>query len=150
MSQYDLGPASFRGSVPRPETAGGIGKPKAKGPRRFREKASPERWEQIRLAKLGPCLVCLWRGETQELDSTLHHVVAKSLGGSDTEANCVPVCGDGTTGHHGGLEAHDPEVCRDFAAAVQRWDDAAYAYAISKLGEDGWLRRYHVRFGRAA
>lgn len=138
---------AFKGSVPRPEASpGGIGLAKPKGSRRFREKASPQRWAEIRAKKLGPCYVCVYRGETQELDSSLHHVVAKSLGGSDTEANVAPACGDGTTGHHGLLEAHDPETCRAFAAALQKFDDAAYAYAISKLGEDGFLRRYKVRF----
>ena len=147
----DLGAASFKGPVPRPErTAGGVGQKKAKRVRRFRVKASPERWEQIRAAKLGPCLVCKLLGVEQLLPSSLHHVVAKSLGGSDTEANCVSVCGDGVRGHHGDLESHVPEVCQVFAAAVQLWDDAAYAYAIDKLGEDGFLRRYHVQFRSAA
>lgn len=121
---------------------GGIGRKKPRSPKR----ASPERWEQIRAAKLGPCLVCRWLGVKQELPSTLHHCVAKSLGGSDTEANCAPVCGDGVRGHHGLLEAHDPETCQAFAAALQQWDDQAYSYAVSKLGEDGFCRRYKVRF----
>jgi hypothetical protein len=120
--------------------------PKHPGQRRFREKASAERWEQIRAAKLGVCLVCRWFGEKQQLPSSLHHVVSKSLGGSDTEANCVSVCGDGVSGHHGALEARDPAVCQAFASALQLWDDAAYSYAVDKLGEDGFLRRHRVRF----
>lgn len=82
----------------------------------------------------------------QTLASSLHHVISKSLGGDDCEENSVSVCGSGTTGHHGLLEAHDPETCRAFAAAVQQYDDAAYAYAVSTLGEDRFLARYKVRF----
>jgi 5-methylcytosine-specific restriction endonuclease McrA len=131
----------------RPEPSpGGIGQPKTRASQRFREKASPQRWREIRARKLGPCLVCRYLEVEQERPSTLHHVVAKSLGGSDTEANCVPLCGTGTTGCHGLVEKHDPDTCALFAAAVQRFDDAAYAYAIEKLGEDGWLRRYYVWF----
>lgn len=132
----------FRGPDPKPVTAGGIGRPKPKS----RQRAGRERWDEIRTRKLAPCLVCRWQGVKQELPSTLHHIVAKSLGGSDTEANVAPVCGDGTRGHHGLLEAHDPVTCQAFAAALQQWDDQAYSYAVEKLGEDRFLRRYHVRF----
>lgn len=127
----------------------GIGMPKHDGPRRFREKASPERWAEIRKAKLGECVVCRWFQTKQQLPSSLHHVVPKSQGGSDCESNCVPVCGDGVTGHHGLLEAHDQPTCQAFAAAIQLFDPAAYSYAIEKLGEYGFLKRYHVRFEAA-
>jgi hypothetical protein len=112
--------------------------------RKFRTKADREQWEEIIRLKLGPCLVCMYLGEKQKLPSSLHHIVSKSLGGDDVSANFGSVCGDGTTGHHGQIEAHDEETCRVFAAAVQQFDDAAYTYAIEKLGEDGWLRRYKV------
>lgn len=119
----------------------------ARGPKkRGRQVASRERWEQIRARKLGPCVVCLWIGEVQTLPSSLHHSVSRSLGGSDCESNCVSVCGDGTTGHHGLIEAHDQATCQAFAAAIQVCDEDAYSYAVDKLGEDGFLRRYKVRF----
>ncbi len=131
---------------PKPRTEGGVGRKKPRSPKR----ASRERWQEIRAAKLGPCLVCRWLGEEQKLDSSLHHIVSKSLGGSDTEANCASACGDGTTGHHGLLEAHHAPTCRAFAAALQQWDDQAYSYAVGKLGEDGFCRRYKVRFTSAS
>lgn len=135
---------------PKPEPSpGGIGRPKSKQPRRFRKVASSSDWVRLREAKLAPCLVCLWLGEAQTRLSTLHHVVSKSLGGDDVEENLVSLCGDGTTGHHGLLEDHDPETCRAFAAALQQYDGAAYAYAIEKLGEDGFARRHHVVFTSA-
>lgn len=111
-----------------------------------RQIAGRKRWEQIRSSKMGPCVVCLWRGETQPLPSSLHHAVPKDRNGADTEANCVPVCGDGTTGHHGDIEAGRASVCQDFAAAIQEYDGEAYSYCIDKLGEDGFLRLYKVRF----
>lgn len=131
---------------PKTVTDGGIGRKKPKA----RQRAGRDRWEEIRARKLGDCLVCRWLGVKQTLPSTLHHIVAKSLGGSDTEANVAPVCGDGTVGHHGFLEAHDPATCQAFAAALQQWDDQAYSYAVEKLGEDRFLRRYKVRFESVA
>lgn len=132
---------------PKPERSpGGIGRPKSKQPRRFRIIATPRDWDRLREAKLGPCLVCLWLGETQTRLSSLHHVVSKSLGGDDVEENLVSLCGDGVSGCHGMVEAHDAQTCRAFAAALQQYDSAAYAYAIEKLGEDGFARRHHVVF----
>ncbi len=137
----------FKGMDIRPERSpGGIGQPKTASARRFRVKASPQRWAEIRDKKLGDCYVCRYLGVEQGKPSTLHHVVSKSLGGSDCESNCVPLCGTGTTGCHGRVEHHEPDTCATFAAALQLYDDAAYVYAVEKLGEDGWLRRYGVRF----
>lgn len=132
---------------PKPaRSAGGIGRPKSKRPRRFRTVASTSQWDLMREAKLGPCLVCLWTGAEQLLPSSLHHLVSKSLGGDDVEENLVSLCGDGTTGHHGLVEAWDGETCRALAAAVQQYDGAAYAYGIEKLGELRFLRRLCVVF----
>ena len=129
----------------KPErTPGGIGNPKAKSFKR----ASPQRWQEIRERRLGPCYVCLELGVEQELSSTLHHVVAKSLGGHDTEGCVVPLCGDGVRGHHGLVERHDVESCQALARYIQREDDLAYSYAIQHLGENGFLRRYKVAFSR--
>lgn len=129
---------------PRPgKTPGGIGNPKGHR-RQFRRVATPAQWEKLREKKLGPCLVCRYVGVVQTLPSSLHHCVAKSLGGDDCANNLVSLCGTGTTGHHGLVEAHHPDTCRVLAAAIQRYDDGVYAYTVGKLGEDGWLRRYKV------
>ena len=128
---------------PKPaRSPGGTGRPKKPSPKR----ASQARWVKIRERKMGACYVCRWLDVRQELPSTLHHVVSKSLGGSDTEGNVVPLCGSGTTGHHGLVEAHHAPTCQALAAAIQAWDDLVYRYAVGKLGEDGWLRRYKVQF----
>jgi hypothetical protein len=69
--------------------------------------ATPQEWAEIRREKLTgwPCRLCDKPAET------LHHLVSKSLRGDDVPANVVPVCGDGTRGCHGLLEAHDPWAC---------------------------------------
>ncbi len=141
---------SFRPD-PRPEpTPGGVGQKKSKNKWRGRTVATPEQWKKLRAKRLGPCYVCAWLGVEQKLESSLHHVVSKSLGGDDIARNLVPVCGDGTRGHHGDLEAHRPVACRALAGAIAMWDDQAYAYAVGKLGEDGFLRRYKVAFADIA
>jgi hypothetical protein len=138
---------AFHGTDLRPEPSpGGVGQKKAKGSRRFRVKASPEQWKKLRAQKLVPCLVCQYLGVEQNGDSELHHVCARSLGGSDVAANLASVC----RRHHQLIEGRDPETCRLFAAAVQKFDDDAYAYAIETLGEDVWTRRYYVRFSHRA
>ena len=122
-----------------------------KGKKPYRRKvAGRKRWEQIRDAKLGPCVVCRWLGQEQKSESTLHHAVPKDRNGADCESNCVSVCGSGTTGHHGELEAGVQATCQAFAAAIQEFDGEAYSYCIDKLGEDGFLRLYKVRFEAAA
>lgn len=52
------------------------------------------------------CTLC------NEWARTMHHLVPRSLGGEDVLENVVPVCGDGTRGCHGLLEANDPEARR--------------------------------------
>lgn len=130
---------------PRPTSGrGGIGQPKRGGKGRI--VADKAQWERLRAAKLGPCYVCRWQGCEQTELSQLHHVVSRARLGDDVPENLVPVC----VIHHALVEAHDPVACRDLAAAIQQWDDPVYAYAVSRLGEDRWLARYHVDFGTAA
>lgn len=114
-----------------------------------RQVAGRKRWEQIRSQKLGPCIRCTWLGVTQTLESTLHHCVPRDRGGGDTEACVVSLCGHGTAGCHGLIESGDQKACQEFADALQNLDGEAYAYAVDKLGEDGFLRLYKVRFEAA-
>lgn len=146
MSPLDGTAQPFSREAQGAATRSGVGMRKGAGDdgRRFREVADATRWAELRALKLGPCVVCRYLGAKQEFSSSLHHVVSKSLGGDDIAENLVPVCGSGTTGCHGLLEAHHPETCRAFAAAVQQYDDAVYAYAIEKLGEERFLKRYHA------
>lgn len=111
-----------------------------------RKVAGRKRWEQIRDSKLGPCVLCQWQGVQQLLPSSLHHVVPRDRNGADTESNLVSLCGEGTTGCHGRIEARDKAACRDFVDALANLDGDAYSYAIQHLGEYGFLNMYCVRF----
>lgn len=125
---------------PKPTMVGGIGRPKPKSGKR----AAKARREEIRAAKVGPCIVCLYLGVQQELPSSLHHVCAKSIGGYDGEWHEASVCGDGTNGHHGLIEAHDHETCQAFAIALKRYDLETFRQAIAEMGIDRFARRYKI------
>jgi 5-methylcytosine-specific restriction endonuclease McrA len=71
-------------------------------------------------------------------NTTAHHLVPRSLGGDDVVSNLVLLCGSGTTGCHGLVEAHDPQALAQLRA---RLTDAELRYAIAKKGE-AWLERY--------
>jgi hypothetical protein len=114
--------------------------------------ASRKSWEKLRDERLGPCLICRYQGTQQEYGSSLHHVVPRGSyrGGDDVAANLVPLCGDGSRGHHGLIESGDTTTRRQLAEAVQKLEPDVYAYAIDKLGEDGWLRQHRVEFRAAS
>jgi hypothetical protein len=111
--------------------------------------ASRKQWEALRAERLGPCLLCAWLGGPQAFPSSLHHVVPRDRFGDDVAENLVPLCGDGTTGHHGLIEAGDGDVCRAFAEMLPHFAEDSYAYATQKMGDDGFLRLYRVRFEAA-
>src|SRR5688500_4725357 len=95
-----------------------------------RVKATTAEWEQIRARKLDgwPCRVC----EAFQA-ATLHHLVSKSLGGDDVADNCVPLCGSGTTGCHGLVEAYDEWAC---SLLGFRLTAAEREYVVGKKGAD--------------
>lgn len=74
-----------------------------------------------------------------------HHVVPKGgpYFGDDVEDNLVPLCGSGTTGHHGRVEANDIEARLELGANLTA---AEIAYTLRHLGgdrgRDYLLRRY--------
>lgn len=73
--------------------------PDPKPARRIR--ATAEDWQALRAAKLigKPCRVCERQAES------LHHLLPRSQGGDDVAVNLIPLCGSGTTGCHGAIEA---------------------------------------------
>jgi hypothetical protein len=106
-----------------------------------RARADQEEWVKIRKRKLEgwPCRVC-----DDKLAESLHHIVPKGGAnrGDDVPENLVPVCGDGTRGCHGLIEARDP-----WARSLlgQRLTNAERDYVIGKRGA-AWLERnYGVR-----
>ena len=106
--------------------------------RTFRRRATPEQWIAFRESKLyrNPCRVCgCWKRRT------LHHIVPRSMGGDDVADNLVALCGHGTTGCHGHLEARDRTALRQLA---ENLTDAEYAYGVGKLGEGAMGRLFGV------
>lgn len=124
----------FRGSVPRPVSAGGVGRKKPAANKRTA--ASAKRILEIREKKCQECRLC---GTGRNVNA--HHLIPRSQLGIWTESNVVGLCGSGTTGCHGLVEARDPAASYLLRA---RLTDAEYSYVLTKMGE-GWLdRRYPI------
>lgn len=120
----------------------------ARGDRRYARKvASSRRRQEIIDVKMGPCRVCV-RLTATGLTVTFHHLVPKGSPyfGSDVEDNWVPLCGSGTSGHHGLVEARDRQVSR---ALLEGLSDGEYAYAVEQGGENFFERRYGLRYERS-
>jgi hypothetical protein len=101
-----------------------------------RKRATRSEWVDVREAVTqrdgAACLLC---GGSQDL--TIHHVVPRSQGGDDIPANSVWLCGSGTTGCHGAIEARRPKM----TALLRHGLPADVAeYVISKKGW-AWLER---------
>ena len=108
-----------------------------RGPKRpSRRRAGRRRWEQIAAAKQGPCRVCNGAPPNE-----LHHLVPRSQGGADTEANIVPLGGV----CHSRVTVYDREAC---AALRRSLTDAEYAYAVDVLGEGRFEAKFPVRWGQ--
>lgn len=128
----------FKGPVPKPgASVGGIGRPKRKRP----TKASPERIAEIRGKKCQACRLC---GSVERVNA--HHLIPRGMGGTIggewTESNVVGLCGSGTQGCHGLVEARDPAALLLLRGTLT---DAEYSYVVTKMGE-GWLeRKYPIR-----
>ncbi len=115
----------------------------ARGERRYRRKvASPKQWAAIRAAKLTSCRVCDSRGPVAVRGLLeLHHVIPRDRGGDDLADNLVCVC------HH----CHALITSGDRVAGallVSALDDAEYAYAVEKGGEQVFERVYGITYTR--
>ncbi len=110
----------------------------ARGPKRpSRQKASAKRWAEIAARKQGPCRIC---GHAPP--NELHHLIARSQGGADTESCLVPLCQT----DHALIEARDPIAGRMLAAALT---DAEYAFVVEHYGESFFERRLGIVYSRA-
>lgn len=101
-----------------------------------RTSASRKRIAEIRAAKVDeqPCRVC-----RRPENVTAHHLIPRSLGGMWNQDNIVPLCGHGTAGCHGDIEARHPDACGALRLSLT---DAEYAYVVETAGE-GFLDRYY-------
>ena len=102
-----------------------------------RYRATPAEWKYMRgILLVEPCAICGGRSES------LHHIYKRGQGGGDLLVNLAGVCGSGTTGCHGKLEARDPEAL----ATLGHWIGAAFiTYLASVLGDTdrawAWVER---------
>ncbi len=74
---------------------------------------------------------------------SVHHVLPRSQGGDDIPANLVCLCGSGTTGHHGLVEANNPGALAELGAYLQLERPDTIRYVKIKLGDmEGteWLK----------
>lgn len=121
---------------------GGVGEAKPDPRPARRHVASPVEWRYLRAELLpGFCEVC--GGPA----ATLHHALPKSLGGDDCRENLAPVCGDGTTGCHGDLEARRPHALDSFRRRMR--PETRY-YITGKIGAARLARMYPLFSERAA
>lgn len=103
---------------------------------------SAQRQREMRERKQGPCRVC---GQTGP--NNLHHVLPRHYGLiAWTESNLIPLCGSGTTGCHGLVEAHDRAAVLAMARSLT---NSEYAYVIDRGGEGFFERRYQLKYERA-
>lgn len=81
-----------------------------------------------------------------DASATAHHVLKRSAGGDDVAANLIAVCGDGTTGCHGLLEAENVRARTQAGAHIRNDRPDTLAYLQGRLGPvqaDDYLdRRY--------
>lgn len=109
----------------------------ARGERRYTRKvAGAKRWQQIIDSKQGACRVC-----TAPPPNEMHHLIPRSQGGNDTEANIVPLCGV----CHDLIERRDPIAGMKLAISLT---DAEYAFMVHHGGEGILERRLGVIYTR--
>jgi hypothetical protein len=102
--------------------------PDPRPPRRVRD---PELLRQLHILWRGECVLADG-GECFEERYSLHHVHRHPR--DDVEANLVMLCGDGTRGHHGRIEAHDRAVSVQLYVYLVRERLDTMAYLGEKLG----------------
>lgn len=87
---------------------------------------------------------CAIEDDTCEPVLSIHHIHKHPR--DDVSGNIAMICGSGTTGHHGLIEAHDRETCDRFQAYLRETRPDVMEYLAKKLkGEearDEWLRRH--------
>lgn len=113
-------------------------KVKPRGEKRSGRKKDAAPARRAHLQRL-PCVVC---GDSAS--PSQHHVLPRGQGGDDDDANLVTLCGSGTTGCHGLIEANDIDVRRELGAYIKANRPDVVAYVQGKLGKRqgaDWLRR---------
>lgn len=89
------------------------------------------------------CVIC------GSVHFSIHHVLKRSQGGDDVRANLVALCGSGTTGCHGAVEAAEKDACAALGRYLTQERPDTIAYLELRLegceAAQEWLRRHlHV------
>lgn len=74
------------------------------------------------------CVIC------GAIDISIHHVLPRGQSGDDVWENLVALCGSGTTGCHGGVEAGLDSVCRALGRHLLQERPDTVWYLQSRLG----------------
>ena len=100
-----------------------------------RQKATTQRWKVIRAGLDERCALC---GDPSQ---SAHHIVRKAQGGDDVPENLLAVCGHGTRGCHGLIEARNKPA---LVAARYALTPVQLAYVLRKKGRV-WLDRAYPK-----
>lgn len=92
--------------------------------------ATRSQWDDLRFEKLGTCRVC---GAYDDVE--LHHLLSKSLRGSDVAANLIPLCHR----HHMLAENWDPPTLHAIRSGLRPEE---LRYLLDHKGVDYLERRY--------
>jgi HNH endonuclease len=74
------------------------------------------------------CVIC------GGIDISIHHILPRGQGGDDVWENLAPLCGSGTHGCHGGVEAGLDSASRALGLYVLRERQDTVDYLIARLG----------------
>lgn len=96
-------------------------------PKRAPRVRDPELLRRMRY-EFEECVLC------GSVDFSIHHVLKRSQGGDDVRENLVALCGHGTAGCHGRIEAAEKEACAALGVHLSRYRRDTLDYLASRLG----------------
>lgn len=116
--------------------------------KRGKRHVDPDLFKKVHLSARG-CELAIYGGCAKGQRLSAHHVLPKGSPyfGDDTKWNLVMVCGSGTTGHHGLIEAGDEPTLAALGRRLVMSRRDTIAYIEGKLGVVAgrdWLLR-HLR-----
>lgn len=111
-----------------------------KPPKRIKD---PELLKQLHL-RWQECVLCQGTQYTEGRLS-LHHIHKHPR--DDLQANLVMLCGDGTRGCHGKIEAHDEESKRRLGSHIAMYRFDTMDYLAEKLGGDEAMTEWMYQNG---
>jgi hypothetical protein len=88
------------------------------------------------------CAVC---GAGRNVGLSAHHILPKGRGGDDVTANLVALCGDGTRGCHGDVEAYRGEARAILGRHLLDMRPDVLTYLDEKLGGSGRMGAFLER-----